>query len=379
MDSMRDLMRVALCLVTVQAGICTPRLKTSNNANPTVLWKRVVLQDSDHGPRIIRPSNQFASVTFLDDERIVISEEVPTGALSKRDSAPESAFVLKVQLLNAITGAGAASLSLPTRRAQSSAQAVAGGLLIRAGSKLRLYSAEMKQVSEIPLPQDSGDDKWAVMVSNSQQTVVLRHYDSTHNQFILLDEATWQVKRKWDNPPAWRPIELPYSASDEALARIDSEQKTILYSKFGDSDWRAIRAPSRIGCSGTTPAWINTVSLVNIGCDLAVISVGGEVLMRFAPPKNWTFQDRVAISQSGRYLATRQDTGKGGGFFDRDVIWTGSRIVVYDLSAKSLVLSVSVVPRPRDTYDFALSPDGSKLAVLNDGTLSVYSVQGATE
>jgi hypothetical protein len=231
----------------------------------------------------------------------------------------------------------------------------------------------MKAASEFPLPETS-NEKWAVMVSNSQQTVVLRHYDSTHNQFILLDEANRQVKRKWDNPPAWRPIQLPYSASDEALARIDSEQKTILYSKFGDSDWRAIGAPSRIGCSGTTPAWINTVSLVNIGCDLAIISVGGEVLMRFAAPKNWTFQDRVAISQNGRYVAARQDTGKGGGFFDRDVTWTASRIAVYDLSVKTASFCVDIAPLPHDTYDYALSPDGTKLAVLNDGVVSVYWV-----
>jgi len=371
----REITRIALCLVTLQVGICTPKVKTSNNASPSVLWKRVVLQDNDHGPRILRPSNQFATVVFLDDERIVISEEVPTGDLALRASVSRSAFALKLQVLNASTGTATQSFSWPTRRSESVVQALAGGLLVRSGAVLRFYDSQMKAVSEFPLSDDS-DEKWAVMVSNSHQTILLRHYDSTRNQFMLLDEANWQVKRKWNNPPAWPPIQLPYSASDEALARSDSEERTILYSKFGESGWKAIGAPSRTGCR-VTPAWINTVSLVNIGCDLAVISVGGEVLVRFAPPKNWTFQDRVAISQGGRYVATRQDTGKGGGLFDRDVHWTASRIVVYDLSAKSLVLSVSIAPLPRDTYDFALSPDGSKLAVLNDGTLSVYCLHGS--
>jgi hypothetical protein len=333
----RFLIRVALCLVTVQAGICAPRVKPSDDANPSVLWKRVVLQDNDHGPRILRPSNQFASVTFLDDERIVISEEVPTGALSARDSAsPENAFVLRVQLLNAITGAEAASLSLPTRRAQSSAQGVAGGLLIRAGSTLRLYSADMKQVSEIPLPQDSGDDKWALMVSNSQQTVVLRHYDSTHNQFMLLDEANWQVKRKWDNSPARPPIQLPYSASDEALARIDSEQKTILYSKFGDWGWRAIGTQSRLGCSGT-PAWINTVSLVNIGCDLAVISVEGEVLMRFAPPRTGPFRIELQYLRAADMSLRDKTRAKAAVFLIATSFGQahGSLFMTYQLKASS--------------------------------------------
>jgi hypothetical protein len=35
---------------------------------------------------------------------------------------------------------------------------------------------------------------------------------------------------------------------------------------------------------------------------------------------------------------------------------------------------VDVAPLPRNDYDFALSPDGAKLAVLNDRTVSVYSV-----
>jgi hypothetical protein len=375
---MRKLIRVALCLLTLPVGICTPRVKTSDNANPSVLWKRVVLQDNDHGPRILRPSDQFAKVTFLDDERIVISEEVPTGALSARDSAsPENAFVLKVQLLNAVTGAGAASLSLPTRRAQSSAQGVAGGLLIRAGSTLRLYSAEMKQVSEISLPQDSSDDKWTVMVSNSRRTVLLRHYDSTHNQFTFVDAATWQVRRKWDDRPAWRPIQLPYSASDVALARADSNQQNILYSDFGSAEWRALSpSPARVGCV-TFPGWADSVSLVNAGCEFFLISTTGNVLMRIAPPKHWSFDGKVGLSQNSRYAAVKQDTGQGGGFWDTDVRWTATRIVVFDLSLKKPVLSLNVAPLPRDNYDFALSPDGSKLAVLNDGTLSVYSVPGS--
>src|SRR6266849_135349 len=111
---MRKLIRVALCFFTLQVGICTPRVKTSDNANPSVLWKRVVLQDTDHGPRVLRPSNQFASVAFLDNERIVISEEAPTGNLSLRASVSRSsAFALKLQVLNANTGSAAQSFSWP--------------------------------------------------------------------------------------------------------------------------------------------------------------------------------------------------------------------------------------------------------------------------
>lgn len=376
-ELVRYLMGLALCIVAAQVSTCTTTEKTSNNTNPSVLWKGVVLQDNDHGPRTLRPSNQFASVMFLDNERIAVSEEVPTGALSARDlPSPENTFVLKVQLWNAITGPVAVSVTLPTRRGQSSAQGVTGGLLIRVGSTLRLYSAEMKQVHEIALPQDNADDKWTVIVSNSRRTVLLRHYDSTRNQFTLLDIATWQVRRKWDDRLAWPPIQLPYSASDEALARADSNQQNILRSDFGSAGWRALSpSPARPGCV-KSPVWADSVSLVNAGCEFFVISTTGTVMMRIASPKHWSFDGKVALSQNSRYVAVKQDTGRGGGFWDKDVRWTATRIVVFDLSVKKPILSLNVAPLPRDNYDFALSPDGSKLAVLNDGTLSVYSVQG---
>jgi Tol biopolymer transport system component len=66
--------------------------------------------------------------------------------------------------------------------------------------------------------------------------------------------------------------------------------------------------------------------------------------------------------------------GKGGGFFDTDVRRIGNQIAVYDLSSRERVLTVDVVPLPKNAYDFALSPDGSKLAILNDRKVSVCSV-----
>jgi hypothetical protein len=49
-------------------------------------------------------------------------------------------------------------------------------------------------------------------------------------------------------------------------------------------------------------------------------------------------------------------------------------IAVFDIARKTGVLKGKVDPLPRNDYDFALSPDGTKLAVLNDRVLSVYSI-----
>jgi hypothetical protein len=81
---------------------------------------------------------------------------------------------------------------------------------------------------------------------------------------------------------------------------------------------------------------------------------------------------KIAAAQSGAVLAAALAKGKGGGFFDTDVHQTGARIAVYYLSLKRRVLTVEASPVPTCDYDFALSPDGSKLAILNDDTVSVW-------
>lgn len=336
-------------------------------------WKRLVLDTNEHGSRISRPSNEFASITFLDNERIAVSEEKPTGTLTQRLSVTDSsAFVLTMHVLNASSGATALSMTWPTRRLESSVQAVAGGLLIRTGSVLRRFDSGLKQVSDTTL-EESGTDKWAVIVSSTRQNVVLRHHSTTLNQFALIDGSTLEVKKRWDERPAWPPLQLPYSASDEALARADSNQQSILYSYFGSGKWSSLKA-SKAGCF-TSPVWINRTSLIDADCELSLITISGDVLMRVRPAKHWSFDGKLAVSQNGRYIAAKQDTGKGGGVWDTDVRWTATRIVVYDLSLKAASFLVDVAPLPLDTYDFALSPDGSKLAVLNDGIVSVYAVQ----
>lgn len=47
---------------------------------------------------------------------------------------------------------------------------------------------------------------------------------------------------------------------------------------------------------------------------------------------------------------------------------------MYDLLQKKRILFVNIDPLPKNDYDFALSPDGSKLAILNDRNVSVCSV-----
>ena len=50
------------------------------------------------------------------------------------------------------------------------------------------------------------------------------------------------------------------------------------------------------------------------------------------------------------------------------------QVPVYDLMLKKRIFTFEAAPLPKNDFDIALSPDGSRLAVLNDRRLTVCSV-----
>jgi hypothetical protein len=113
------------------------------------------------------------------------------------------------------------------------------------------------------------------------------------------------------------------------------------------------------------------------GCDrLIVASTDGQVLetesfvARESPP------GKTVVSREGRYIALSLDTRRVVRHLlaESDVIVANTRIAIHDMVLKKVVLSLGIDPLPEDDFDFALSFDGSKLAVLNDRHVSIYSV-----
>jgi len=113
------------------------------------------------------------------------------------------------------------------------------------------------------------------------------------------------------------------------------------------------------------------------GCDkFTATSTDGHVLMTDSFPTGDASSGKTTVAQAGRFVAISVDTTKvkTNLLSEPSVRITATHIVVYDLVLKKRVLTVSVEPLPKNDYDFALSPDGSKLAILNDRNVSVCSV-----
>jgi hypothetical protein len=101
-------------------------------------------------------------------------------------------------------------------------------------------------------------------------------------------------------------------------------------------------------------------------------STKGEVLMTDHFTKGEGKSAGITVARDGSRAAVMVENF-------RDTLDTGGhvvslRVVVYDLPQRRRIMTVPVAPPPKRDYDIALSPDGSRLAILSDHTLSVYPV-----
>ena len=318
-------------------------------------------------------------VIFLDDRRLTVYEAESTEKLSSRANPDiSSAFQLHASVIDAATGTLLFTKDWGARSHDSSIQVTTGGILVRTDDVLRILASDFTEIQRLTFP-DSSDrhdpthcDRRIISVSPTGKTLMLNCYNTTlhFSRLDVWDGSTFRQIRAWSDAPLVR-----YSISDVGIATADSNQQRVLFSEFGTGRWESLGKSFKIGCM-SFPVFLNNKILATSDCDgLLLLTLEGKVLMTDHPEKRETLgDDKIAVAQGGAVLAASLAQGKGGGFFDTDVRRTRMGVAVYNSSLKKRVLSVNVAPLPKSYYDFALSPDGSKLAILNDRKVSVYSV-----
>ncbi len=318
----------------------------------------------------LRPESTFE---FFDDDHLMLSE-IDSRAGSSRSEVTSFASYLRVAyFFDADTGKLAFSKEWETHAHDSFIYVTNSGLLLRTGSEIRLYSREFQPVQQLQLSSLDPHERWFISISPSRRTILLNHYDSKQSHLEVRDGSTLDLIQAWTEPAALQPH--LYTISDSAIATTDSGQKEIFVSDFGSARWRNLYRGAAAGCL-STPSFLSAKFLVSRVCQaLTVFSTEGETHMSIQPEKDESVEaEMIATTRNGRAFAISYVKGKGGGFFDTDVRRTRNRIVVYDLSSKKQLLTVSLVPSPQKQYNFAFSPDGTKLAILNDRSISVCSV-----
>ena len=218
-----------------------------------------------------------------------------------------------------------------------------------------------------------------VSVSASGKTILLNQaiQDSStkrlYSHFDVLDAATLKVKYSWKESP---PLYHHYSISDEGIAAINLVGNFVEVANFGTSKWTRVAEPMGRCASLNMPTLYANQQFV-YGCnELLAMSADGRVLVADSFANGQVSSDKTTVARDAELVAVSINTieTKSRLLAEPDVRVTATYIAVYDLTLKKRVLTVDVDPLPKHDYDFSLSPDGSKLVVLNDRKVSVYCV-----
>ena len=325
-----------------------------------------------HAWSIMREMDQ-AGLVFADSDNLIVYSTEQSGELSSRE-IPHS-YRLRLRVLDARSGNTVLTKDLGTRAHDSAVLSISGGVLIKTGDVVKAYSADLERERNIIFPEDK-DGILVPSVSPTGKTIMINALDPgqrTSNLYVF-DAETLDMTYSWRQTP---PLIRDYSISDQEIAATDSGwHHSVVRSRFGYSkDWRLMVDNTKSGCISLWPNLIAVgVAVARICKDLWVLEAAG--MSYSLGPLDGAISSKIAVAQEGRYIAVSLDSVEVQKHILRESSSrvTGTRIAVYDLAERKQVLTVKVDPVSRNDYDFALSPDGSKLAILNDRAVSVCSV-----
>jgi hypothetical protein len=378
------------------AGCILAAQRTSLAQSPD--WSQEVLPDfgqtrPEGMPRLLGSSNP-AGVAFLRDGQLIVYAVEPTGRLSSRKS-PElsSGFELRVTSLDVKSGKQILKRDWGTRRYDSAVQITSGGVLVKTGGIVKLYSRDFTEARDLPLTLDP-NGSYFTSVSATGDTIAVSHYFEKEHHWIshidVLDASTLKTRFSWDQYP---PI-FDLLMSDEWFITKDPFHSIFYLTQFGNtSQSKAIPIADALpqGCPlDISWAMISDGSIALWGCkEVLLLNPNGAALDSFADnssagpvsaqcgnyiPSMFNKWAMVASAAPIVALSLPAKKVKNHLLTEPSVCLAGLQVAVYDLRRKQRVLTVDVDPLPKNGYDFALSPDGSKLAVLNGRRASVYSV-----
>jgi hypothetical protein len=310
-------------------------------------------------------------IGFLDANQLVVSYVKPDkDDGSSKNSLQFAGYDRVVSVLNAGTGELTLSHHWRVHRGTSSVYLGEGGILLRAGSRLAFYSKDLSTIRSIELSNANRDGQWSIAVSPTGKTFLLRHATGRGSTIEIRDGTTFLPRKSWTQDSEL--IDGFYTISDQAIVRADPPQRRILVSGFGKSAWQPITSQYQPGCINS-PTLVNDSMLVSDICNsVALLKISGEILMTDHPGKGETVEaTHSAVARNGEIFAVSLVKGKGGGTFDTDVHRTHESVDIYSIESKTRIADVEITT-PASEHQFAISPDGTRLATYVNGMVSEY-------
>lgn len=394
----------SLCFVLSACLLVSPPAGPQS-ASP--VWTREVLTQEFQGfkdpLKAIRLPRDRPGVIFLDNQRLIVYETDWTGGLSSRVSPDiRSAYQLYASVIDAESGKLLADKHWGSPAYGSSIHVAAGGILVQTGNGLRILSDDFAEIRRMTFTDSSDPNdrnhcySRTISISPTGQTVVLNCIGGrglrSFSRLEVWNGKTFAPEYAWtESPPLYN---RTYSISDSDVA-IGSH---LIVKHFGSNAWRTlIEATQKGGLNHSdirsALTFVTNTSLIcfcyggislvsTTGHILGTQPIPGNVIIgnqhNSAPQASSVANKVVAVARDGRFIAASFDRWeiKSHLLTEASSRRISTQILVCDSLLRHCPLTVDVTPIPPgdSDYDFALSPDGSKLAVLNGRNVSVYSV-----
>jgi len=247
-----------------------------------------------------------------------------------------------------------------------------GDFVVRTNSGLALYSSRLELLAEFPMPTSTpGSGLWRVSLTPTGRSIVVLHHPAPFKTKIQ-----WLNSRDLVPLRSWEPKEQDWYN----LAFSDSEVARVL--PWGvqvgppDGPWETSYGSPAMGQSGLGADFATDHALlVCRASSVSVVRTNGQFLLARALRDHEYCQNAAARSSAdGRRLMIPTFVTRGGSqLFDIPAHKVLKRILIYDLPDKRLAIELDGGNLSlKDVSAFALSPKGSRLALMRDGTVKLY-------
>lgn len=388
----------AIAIFVLGAGsVSATRPKLPNCESP--IWSTEVFADLSRSriDATRSPNSDHAGLTFLNAEELIVYEvDDHRGQTSSPTTFDVlNPFRLRLSVLDSASGKSGFSNEQQVKTADTAVFVTAGGVLVKSGGRMQLRSTDLAQERDVPFPLDR-NSRFTLSVSASGRTIMLNEViqDSAkqiHSHFEVLDAATLKLRYSWDQFP---PLYHSYSISDQGIATLDFNSQSVVVSRFGSIRWDvAVSNSQQPGCLMISPTMVTNDTLVVQNCGVLLLQTGSGLPHSLGPfhtsdqcepatatnrcvPYDGRMLDKTVIASEGRFVAIYLGKIRTIRHIltESSVCLDGVQVAVYDVKLRKRVLTVNVAPLPTSDYDVALSPDGSKLAILADRKVSVFAV-----
>jgi hypothetical protein len=303
----------------------------------------------------------------------------------RNDPLPPSTGKLHAVLLDAATGDEKAKRDWSVPNVYGVRVAINDGTLLTCiDTKLQLFSPRFESLATREVPENNQcmnlRNLKASGPSEKKEIFFLSYGYGVSSHADFLDADTLEVTSTSKDNLA--------DISDRWQIGFCGKPRQVCF-RQADSAWQILKSPlaSNQVSRGETRSvgFVNdNIAVIRSDREMEVVKMDSSTLFQVKLSRNRSYGRFVAnelgVSSGGERFAVMEEKMEGidSDFFDMGKFPSDDEIVVYDISERRAIFTLKVKgdsawpPFVEHRNQFALSPDGNRLAVVSDGILRIY-------